>query len=83
MTGVQTCALPISRRLLSSAARSRDVGWPPRPPRNHSGLLRTNDDIWLLEHEAWGADRLAWEDEQENSQRETEDDQAPPEDPRY
>lgn len=49
--------------------------------------MRTNDDIWLLEHEAWGADKLAWEDEQEDSQRETqretEDDEAAPEDPRY
>ena len=45
--------------------------------------MRTNDDIWLLEHEAWGADKLAWEDEQEDSQRETENDEAGPEDPRY
>ena len=45
--------------------------------------MRTNDDIWLLEHEAWGADKLAWEDEQEDSQGETDDGETPPEDPRY
>jgi hypothetical protein len=45
--------------------------------------MRTNDDIWLLEHEAWGADKLAWEDEQEDSQGETDDAETLPEDPRY
>jgi hypothetical protein len=45
--------------------------------------MRTNDDIWLLEHEAWGADRLARDDEQEDSQGEPDDAEAPPEDPRY
>lgn len=45
--------------------------------------MRTNDDIWLLEHEAWGADKLALEDEQEDSQGETDDAETPPEDPRY
>jgi hypothetical protein len=45
--------------------------------------MRTNDDIWLLEHEAWGADKLAWEDEQEDPQGETDDVETPPEDPRY
>jgi hypothetical protein len=44
--------------------------------------MRTNDDIWLLEHEAWGADRLTWEDEQEESQDELDDAGPPPEDPR-
>ena len=45
--------------------------------------MRTNDDIWLLEHDAWGADKLAWEDEQEDPQGETDDAEALPEDPRY
>ena len=45
--------------------------------------MRTNDDIWLLEHKAWGADKLAWEDEQEDPQGETDDAETPPEDPRY
>jgi hypothetical protein len=45
--------------------------------------MRTNDDIWLLEHEAWGADRLAREGEQEDSQSETDEAETPPEDPRY
>src|SRR5690606_40669144 len=31
VTGVQTCALPISRRTRTATARS---GWPPRPPRS-------------------------------------------------
>ena len=45
--------------------------------------MRTNDDIWLLEHEAWGADRVAWEDEQEDSQVESDDSEPELEDPRY
>jgi hypothetical protein len=45
--------------------------------------MRTNDDIWLLEHEAWGADKLDREDEQKDSQGETDGDETPPDDPRY
>ena len=45
--------------------------------------MRANDDIWLLEHEAWGADRVAWEDEQDDSRGETDESETPPEDPRY
>jgi hypothetical protein len=45
--------------------------------------MRTNDDIWPLEHEAWGADQLPWEAEQEDSQGEIDDAETPPEDPRY
>jgi hypothetical protein len=43
--------------------------------------MRTQDDIWLPENQ-WGADRLAWEDDQEDSQ-DGEDEETPPEDPRY
>jgi hypothetical protein len=45
--------------------------------------MRTNDDIWFLEHEACGADRVAWEDEQEDSQVESNDREPELEDPRY
>ena len=45
--------------------------------------MRTRDDIWLPDQENWGADRLAWEDEQEDSQGETDDGETPPEGPRY
>jgi len=41
------------------------------------------DDIWHPDQENWGADRLAWEDEQEDSQGETDHGETPPEDPRY
>jgi hypothetical protein len=44
--------------------------------------MRTNDDIWLLEHEAWGADRLDWEDD-EDPREEQEDEEPVREDPRY
>jgi hypothetical protein len=44
--------------------------------------MRTQDDIWLPEQDQWGADRLAWEDDQEDSQ-DAEDQETPPEDPRY
>jgi hypothetical protein len=42
--------------------------------------MRTQDDIWLQDQ--WGADRLAWEDDEEDP-REGEDQETPPEDPRY
>jgi hypothetical protein len=42
--------------------------------------MRTNDDILL--QDAWGADRLAWEDEEEEAQSDQDEKQAP-EDPRY
>jgi hypothetical protein len=45
--------------------------------------MRTNDDIWLLEHEPWGADQLAWEDEGDDSQDEPDDAEPAPDDPRY
>jgi hypothetical protein len=41
--------------------------------------MRTQDDIWLQDQ--WGADRLAWEDEEDP--REGEDQETPPEVPRY
>jgi hypothetical protein len=44
--------------------------------------MRTNDDIWLLEHEAWGADKLAWEDDEE-PREEQEDEEPVREDLRY
>jgi len=44
--------------------------------------MRRQDDIWLPEQDQWGADRLAWEDEQKDSP-DADDQQAPPEDPRY
>jgi len=45
--------------------------------------MRINDDIWLPERDARGADRLAWEDEQDDSQGEPDEPEAVPEDPRY
>jgi hypothetical protein len=44
--------------------------------------MQTNEDIWLPERDAWGADRLAWEDEQEEPQPEEAQEPAL-EDPRY
>jgi hypothetical protein len=43
--------------------------------------MRTHDDIWLPEQDQWGADRLAWEGDQEDSQ-DGEERATPPEDPR-
>jgi hypothetical protein len=43
--------------------------------------MRTNDDI-LLQEDAWGADRLAWEDEEDEAQAD-QDEKPAPEDPRY
>jgi hypothetical protein len=45
--------------------------------------MRTNDDIWLPEQDAWGVDRIAWEDEQDDSPPDHEDLEHAPEDPRY
>jgi hypothetical protein len=45
--------------------------------------MRTNDDIWLPEQDAWGVDRIAWEDEQDDSRADHEDVEHAPEDPRY
>lgn len=44
--------------------------------------MRTQDDIWLPEQDQWGADRWAWEDEHEDSP-DADDQETPPEDPRY
>jgi hypothetical protein len=44
--------------------------------------MRTNDDIWLPEQDAWGVDRLAWEDDEDDAQPDREEENAP-EDPRY
>jgi hypothetical protein len=44
--------------------------------------MRTHDDIWLPEQDQWGADRLAWEDDEADS-RDREDEEPGPEDPRY
>ena len=44
--------------------------------------MRTNDDIGLLEHEAWGAEKLAWEDDEE-PREEQEDEEPVREDLRY
>jgi hypothetical protein len=46
--------------------------------------MRTNDEIWIPEQDAWGVDRIAWEDDQEDSPRDGEAPaEPPPEDPRY
>ena len=46
--------------------------------------MRTKDDIWLPEQDTWGADRLAWdEDEDEDPREDHEDDELVREDPRY
>ena len=46
--------------------------------------MRTKDDIWLPEQDSWGADRLAWdEDEDEDPREDHEDDEPVREDPRY
>jgi hypothetical protein len=47
--------------------------------------MRTNDDIWMPEHDdAWGVDRLAWEDDQEDPPRDQGEPVEPiAEDPRY
>jgi hypothetical protein len=42
--------------------------------------MRAQDDIWLPEDQ-WGVD-LVWEDDHEDS-KEGEDQETPPEDPRY
>lgn len=48
--------------------------------------MRTNDDIWIPEQDAWGVDRLAWGDELDGSPLDDEERAEPspvPEDPRY
>jgi hypothetical protein len=46
--------------------------------------MRTNDDIWIPEQDAWGIDRLAWEDDQDEAPREPEQPAEPArDDPRY
>ncbi|HVD66863.1 MAG TPA: hypothetical protein VNB65_08205 [Gaiellaceae bacterium] len=45
--------------------------------------MRTNDDIWLPGQDAWGVDRLAWEDDEDDSPGERDDAEPAPEDPRY
>jgi hypothetical protein len=52
-------------------------------PDSYGRGMRTNDDIWLPEHDAWGVDRLAWEDEQDDSPGEPDEPESVPEDPRY
>jgi hypothetical protein len=46
--------------------------------------MRTHDDIWIPEQDAWGVDRLAWEDDQDDPPRDGDEQAEPaPEDPRY
>jgi hypothetical protein len=46
--------------------------------------MSTHDDIWIPEHDAWGVDRLAWEDDQDDEpRREDEAAETGPDDPRY
>jgi hypothetical protein len=46
--------------------------------------MRTNDDIWIPEQDAWGIDRLAWEDDQDGAPGEPEEPaEAARDDPRY
>jgi hypothetical protein len=44
--------------------------------------MRTKDDIWLPEQDTWGADRLAWEDD-EDARDDHEHEDPALEDPRY
>ena len=48
--------------------------------------MRTNDDIWTPEQDAWGVDHLAWEDDQDGTPLEDDEHVEPPrvpDDPRY
>jgi len=73
----------VTARSLVAAEPSADRAPVARRPGSFlvSGQIvpgRVRDPIDLAAHRI-----QAWEDEQEDSQRETEDDEAPPEDPRY
>jgi hypothetical protein len=45
--------------------------------------MRTNDDIWIPEQDAWGIDRLAWEEDQEGPPLDDDPAESVPDDPRY
>jgi len=46
--------------------------------------MRTQDDLWMHDGDAWGLDRFAWEDEGREAEDEVEEPAArQPEDPRY
>ena len=52
--------------------------------RSYLRSMSTYDDIWIPEHDAWGVDRLAWEDDQDDEpRREDEAAESGPDDPRY
>jgi hypothetical protein len=64
-----------------SGGKTRVNRVPVAAARSYGRDMRTRDDI-LLPEDAWGADRLAWEDDEEPGD-DREDDESPPEDPRY
>jgi hypothetical protein len=46
--------------------------------------MRTNDDIWIPERDAWGVDRLAWEEDEDGAPLDDDERAEPvPDDPRY
>jgi hypothetical protein len=45
--------------------------------------MRTNDDMWIPEQDAWGLDRLAWEEDREDPLLDDDPAEPVPDDPRY
>lgn len=45
--------------------------------------MRTNDDIWEVEQDRWGVDRVPWEEEEGESVPDADESTEAPEDPRY